>query len=180
LHTVFSRARRARIWMGPNPISDVERRKNPQKIRATLAAEEVPLVLFHVPDDWRDLFATAIYTGMRKGELFGLRRQDVDLRERLIVVRRSYDSDTTKGKHADVLPIAAALLPYLQHALENSSTELVFPGPDGRMRTEEADPQKVLRHAMGRAGLWMAMNTFAGDARLLAASPARSGMAMPS
>src|SRR5262249_11817989 len=153
LHTVFSRARKSRIWTGPNRISDVERRKNPQKIRATLAAEEISLLLFHVPDDWRDLFATAIYTGMRKGELFGLKREDVDLRERLIVVRRSYDSETTKGKHADVLPIAAALLPYLAHSLENSPTELVFPGPDGRMRTEEADPQKVLRHAMGRAGL---------------------------
>ncbi len=153
LHTVLSRARKARLWSGSNPISDVERRKNPQKIRTTLAAEEVPLLLFHVPDDWRDLFATAIYTGMRKGELFGLRRQDVDLRERLIVVRRSYDSETTKGKHADVLPIARALLPYLEHALETSSTELLFPGPNGEMRNEEADPQKVLRHAMGRAGL---------------------------
>jgi len=153
LHTVFSRARRARIWLGSNPISDVERRKDPRKIRTTLAAEEVSLLLFHVPDDWRDLFATAIYTGMRKGELFGLRRQDVDLRERLIVVRRSYDCETTKGKHADVLPIAAALLPYLDHALETSSSEFVFPGPNGEMRSEEADPQKVLRHAMGRAGL---------------------------
>jgi len=90
---------------------------------------------------------------MRKGELFGLRRQDVDLRERLIVVRRSYDSDTTKGKHADVLPIASALLPYLEHALERSTSEFVFSGPTGKMRSEEADPQKVLRHAMGRAGL---------------------------
>jgi integrase len=86
LHTVFSRARKARVWSGSNPISDVERRRNPKKIRATLAAEEVSLLLFHVPDNWRDVFATAIYTGMRKGELFGLRRQDVDLRHRLIVV----------------------------------------------------------------------------------------------
>jgi len=153
LHTVFSRARKSRIWTGPNPTSEVERRKNPQKIRVTLAAEEISPLLLHVPDDWRDLFAAAIYTGMRKGELFGLRRQDVDLRERLIVVRRSYDFDTTKGKHADVLPIAFALLPYLEHALERSTSEFVFPGPNGKMRGEEADPQKVLRHAMGRAGL---------------------------
>src|SRR5262249_31381980 len=141
------------IWTGPNPISDVERRKNPQKIRTTLAAEEISLLLFHAPDDWRDLFAAAIYTGMRKGELFGLRRQDVNFRERLIVVRRSYDSDTTKGKHADVLPIASALLPYLQRALESSTSEFVFPDPNGKMRSEEADPQKVLRRALGRAGL---------------------------
>jgi hypothetical protein len=63
LHTVFSRARKARVWSGSNPISDVERRRNPKKIRATLAAVEVSLVLFHVPDNWRDVFATAIYPG---------------------------------------------------------------------------------------------------------------------
>ena len=38
-------------------------------------------------------------------------------------------------------------------ALERSTSEFVFSGPTGKMRSEEADPQKVLRHAMGRAGL---------------------------
>jgi integrase len=28
---------------------------------------------------WRPLFATAVYTGMRKGELLALRKSDVDL-----------------------------------------------------------------------------------------------------
>jgi hypothetical protein len=34
-----------------------------------------------------------------------------------------------------------------------SPGDLVFPWPDGRMRTQETDPQKVLRTALARAGL---------------------------
>ena len=31
----------------------------------------------------------------------------------MIIVSRSYDRDTTKGGHAEAIPIAAELLPYL-------------------------------------------------------------------
>jgi integrase len=152
LHTIFARAPKA-MWSGPNPIKEVRRRAIPKKIRATLAAKEVPLLLAHVPVDWRNLFAAALYTGLRKGELFGLRKSDVDLRHRVIVVAHSYDRDTTKGGHADVIPISVPLLPYLIEALDSSSSDYVFPAPDGSMRSKEADPQKVLRHALARAGL---------------------------
>jgi len=70
LGTVFNRARKAGIWTGPNPIQDVESRREPKKVRATLRAEEVSVLLPHVPRDWQALFATALLTGMRKGELF--------------------------------------------------------------------------------------------------------------
>lgn len=106
-----------------------------------------------MPDAWRDLFATAIFTGLRKGELFGLRKADVDLRNRILTVTRSYDRATTKGRRAECIPIAAPLIPYLEHALDTAKGELLFPDDDGRMRSEEADPQKVLRWALGRAGI---------------------------
>src|SRR5207245_3043027 len=102
---------------------------------------------------WRAVFAAALYTGLRKGELFGLRKSDVDLDHRTITVRRSYDRETTKGGHADAIPIPEALVPFLEEALAASTSELVFPGPDGRMRSQEADPQKILRTALARAGL---------------------------
>jgi len=90
---------------------------------------------------------------MRKGELLGLRKSDVDLVEDTITVRRSYDYESTKGGHADVLPIAQQLLPFLEGAIKASKTDLVFPASDGSMRTDETDLQQVLRRAMGRAGL---------------------------
>ena len=79
------------------------------------------------------LFATALYTGMRKGELLGLRKEDVDLDARLITVRRSHDRDTTKGGHADAIPIADRAGAVPRAAIAASPSELVFPRP-GRAR----------------------------------------------
>ena len=110
-------------------------------------------MLENVPEQWRSFFAAAVYTGMRKGELCGLRKADVNLADRTIIVGRSYASDTTKGGHADVIPISPALAPYLTDAMSRSATELVFPGTDGKMRTEEANTERILRSAMTRAGL---------------------------
>ena len=153
LHTVFARARKTGVYAGQNPIADVESWKVPKKIHDTLKADEVPLVMPHVPAEWQGIFATALYTGLRKGEIFGLRKRDVDLDAGLLVVARSYDQATTKGGHADVIPIAKPLHPYLRAAIEKSACELVFPDSKGRMRKKEADPQKILRRAMARAGL---------------------------
>jgi hypothetical protein len=41
LNTIFRKARKAKRWLGENPITDVEPRSVPQQIRATLKAEEV-------------------------------------------------------------------------------------------------------------------------------------------
>jgi integrase len=153
LGTLFNRARKARIWMGINPTIDVQPREVPRRIHATLRAEEIPLVMAHVPLDWRPIFMTALYTGMRKGEILGLRKQDVDLANRLVTVARSYEATTTKGKHADIIPIAEPLLPVFEAAMEASPCELMFPDSEGRMRGPETDPQLILRHALGRAGL---------------------------
>ena len=153
LHTVFARARRDGLWSGPNPIDAVEKRPEPKRAYVTLRADEVPLLLAAVTDGWRPVFAAALYTGLRKGELFGLRKSDVDLEHRTITVHRSYDRETTKGGHADAIPIAEALVPFLEEAIASSTSDLVFPAPDGRMRSQEADPQKILRTALARAGL---------------------------
>jgi integrase len=152
LRTVFFKVRKAGLWMGLNPITDTEPRRVPKRAHPTLKLEEIPRVLAHVSPLWRDFTATAIYAGVRKGELCGLRKADVDL-DGFITVRCSYDRETTKGGHADVMPIAPALAPYLQAAIDASPSELVFPWSDGSMRSPECDPQKALRRALARAGV---------------------------
>jgi len=156
LRTIYSSARKAPEpyrFRGTNPILDVESWAVPKKVQETLRAEEVGALLPFVPEYWLGVFVTALYTGMRKGEIFGLRKRDVDLNADLIIVARSYDHETTKGKHADALPIAPPLRPFLEAAIAASPSDLVFPDPEGKMRSKEADPEKVLRRAMGRAGL---------------------------
>lgn len=60
LHTVFSRAQRAGIWSGVNPLVMVERRRVPRRIYPTLRADEVGLLLAYAPDEWRNVFAAAL------------------------------------------------------------------------------------------------------------------------
>lgn len=153
LHCVFNAAIKAGHWNGPNPVAAAERRKTPKKAYDTLRAEEVPLLLAQVPEKHRALFATAIWTGMRKGELIGLRKSDVDLRYGVILVARSYDQETTKGGHADAIPIAEPLRPFLEDAMARSPSELVFPRRSGAMGKPWEPYEIILRASLARAGL---------------------------
>ena len=90
---------------------------------------------------------------MRKGELLALQREDVDLSAHAILVRRSWERETTKGGHADAIPIADDLVPWLKAALAASESTLVFPGPGGTMFRRDVDLEGILRRALGRAGI---------------------------
>ena len=149
----FNAARRTGRYAGPNPAAAVRRRRVPRRLPTYLRAEEVPVLLRALDPRWRPLFAIAIYTGLRKGELAGLKKSDVDLSSRLLTVARSYDRDTTKGGHADVIPISAEAVPYLEAAISSSPSDFVFPQPNGEMMRQDTGLEHVLRRALGRAGL---------------------------
>jgi integrase len=92
---------------------------------------------------------------MRKGELFGLRKADVDFSvgaNGQIMVKRSNDRETTKGNHDEIIPIAAELRPWLEAAIEASPSALVFPRPDGSLYPEKTNLCAILRRALRRAG----------------------------
>src|SRR5262252_495268 len=147
----FTMARRAKRFVGVNPIGDVPKRKAPRRLPDFLRPDEAVAVLEKLSSKWKCLFATAIYSGMRKGELLALRKVDVDFSSRLITIRRSHDRDTTKGNHADAIPMATELLPYLRAAIDASPSELVFPRPDGRMMSRQLQLELVLRRALRAA-----------------------------
>src|SRR6185503_18720782 len=153
LSRTFTAARRTERFRRQNPVTDVRKRKVPKKVPDFLRAEEVAPILASLPTRWRSLFATALYTGLRKGELIGLRKTDVDLSNRLLTVTHSYRRDTTKGGHADVIPIATELVAYLEDAIAQSPCDLVFPAPDGSMMAEGVQLELVLRRALHRAGI---------------------------
>jgi integrase len=151
--TAFNHAKRAGRFGGSNPAAEVSRRKVEKRLPDFLHAEEVPRVLNALSDRWRPLFATAIFTGMRRGELLGLRKSDVDLAAGLINITRSHDQATTKGKRAEAIPIARELVPYLQQALKRAPSDLVFPNEQGAMMRPDVALEGVLRRALGRAGI---------------------------
>jgi integrase len=82
---------------------------------------------------------------MRKGELLGLRKADLDLDGRTILVARSYDRETTKGGHVAVIPMAESIVPVPRRAAEESPSELVFPprGEDRRVAPRHASAAAI-------------------------------------
>jgi integrase len=125
--------------------------KGAQAEAGFLRIDEVPKLLGALHARWRALFATAIYTGLRKGELLGLRRTDLDFPNRLVLVSRSYDRETNKGAREEAVPMAPELIPFLRQAVQESHSDLVFPKPDGSMMSEEVNLEDVLRRALARA-----------------------------
>jgi integrase len=100
------------------------------------------------------LFATLVYTGLRRGEALGLRWADVDLDRRMITVRRSYDGPTKSGKHR-MVPVPAPLVTILRayRLADPWKGELCFPNSSGEMHGENAKLESVLHAALARAGL---------------------------
>lgn len=103
-------------------------------------------------EDVFTLYAMAIYTGMRAGELAGLLWSDVDLERRLITVQRSYDGPT-KADDVRYVPILDPLLPVLRAWRLLHPGRQVFTNRDGRMFLPSSRVfQEVLRRVLYAAG----------------------------
>jgi integrase len=110
-------------------------------------------------DDERDaealhaLYATAVLTGLRAGELAALRWEDVDIENRRITVQRSFDGPTKSGDVRHV-PLMADELPRIlrAHRLAHAGV-LVFPAENKRMLQPSARVfQEVFHRVLHRAG----------------------------
>lgn len=99
-----------------------------------------------------NLYVTAVYTGLRAGELAGLRWDDIDIERRLISVQRSYEGPTKSGRSRHV-PILDPLLPVLRAWRLRHPGRLVFTNRDGRMLGPSARAfQEVLHRCLDGAG----------------------------
>ena len=119
-----------------------------------LSQEEIERLLAcaDIPQRARDLYATAIYTGMRQGELWGLRWGDLidlDGTHPACSVRKSYTGPTKAGKvrRFPLTPLALEVLKRIRdRAGDVTSEALVFPGPAGERYSEGYDGGWAARH----------------------------------
>ena len=89
----------------------------------------------------------ALHTGMRRGEVFGLKWADVDIFQGTIKVQRSYDGPTKNGKTRFVpisLTLEKVLLDKIPMKADNSNKPVV---------PKNFDPNPGLRAACRRAGV---------------------------
>jgi integrase len=102
---------------------------------------EIRALIAAVPDRWRPLFLTAIFTGLRSSELRGLRWQDVDLKGGELHVRQRADRYNEIGKPKSkagdrTVPLGPMVLNVLREwKLRGPKSELglVFPTASGRI-----------------------------------------------
>ena len=128
-----------------NPCDIVQAPKSAPKVRPFLTAAEVERVVAGapgVPELARRVFAVAIFTGLREGEVIALRWGDVTLEGEHpeVHVQRSHNGPPKNGK-ARKVPVRLAALDALRahhadavRAGAADLDDLVFPSPRGHQR----------------------------------------------
>ncbi len=123
-------------WLHVVPkIEPPKVKRNDPNFSYLRSADEIRRFLMAAHDEGVDtytLYATAVYTGMRQGELAGLRWADVNLDGRLIMVNHSY-LGPTKSDEARPVPILDVLLPILRAWKLRCPSGLLFPNIFGEM-----------------------------------------------
>jgi integrase len=89
----------------------------------------------------RDIYAVAVYTGVRAGELFGLEWPDVDLRSGVATIRHSWKGTPTKrGEDRRVSLVRPAIEALERQKLRSGDRRNVFPARDGEARSKDQMP----------------------------------------
>ena len=88
LHSIFRRAVRDRI-ITFNPCSDTELPKVIRKQNQTLTPEEYARLYAAIPERYQDLVQTCIETGLRWGELAGLRPRHINFLRRTVSIEET-------------------------------------------------------------------------------------------
>jgi integrase len=174
LGLVFKSARRWR-WVAENPLELVERPAIPDAETETLDADSVSAVLkayreleARADDEDRYWYAAArrmttiaLSTGLRRGELLGLRWQDVELLERRLHVRQAFvrNEITTPKSRAGrrAIPLgdvaAAALEEQFASSLYRAPDSIVFCHPALGTPLDPSKLTKYARKALDQAGV---------------------------
>jgi integrase len=157
-----------REWATANPVALVDRPKAPRSAHRRLrflSKEDLAAVIRAVPDDElglieRPLYLCAAMTGLRQGELLGLRWCDVDWIAGRVRVAESYTRgafDTPKSHRGRSVPmsdrLAGELERHFQRTRWRDERDLVFAHPLTGHVLDASKLRKRFRRAVARAGV---------------------------
>lgn len=128
LSKTFSNAVTEWHLLNDNPLRRVSKRKEPPgRVRFLSDDERTQLLDACAKSQYKPLRLIVLFamtTGMRRGELLGLRWQDVDLERRVAVLHKTKNSER---RSVPIVPEVAELL--REHGkVRRLDTELIFPG----------------------------------------------------
>ena len=90
-----------------SPVHGIELPKEEKKMKPILTINEIKLLLIEAQrrnHPWKDIWAVALLTGMRSGELYALEWRDIDLDNKIIRITKSFSQklgDIKSTKNTD-------------------------------------------------------------------------------
>ena len=145
LSRLYSLASKWGMFPGPNPCQKVKKPTLNNEKTEFLTAEELSRLL-QTLNDWPDKMSVAIvkfalYTGLRRGEVFCLKWKDVDIERNIIYLR------SPKGGKDVALPISNEAALVLQEVPRQYESPWIFYGKNGGQRREFKGPWVRIRAA---------------------------------
>jgi integrase len=145
--------------LASNPVSAVKIDKKICKVfePGVLTREEIKILLAKakiLKPDWYPIWAFALFTGMRSGEMYALLKQDIDLENGLISVTKSFNKRVgvkcpKNGRNRRV-SIADTLKPLLLPLLVGKKSDPLLPRP---YQWKTGDQARVIREFCTGIGL---------------------------
>lgn len=148
---IVREAQAHRNWGDENPFELVARLKEEKKKRELPEPAQVAKAIPQMLPEYRVMTRVAALTGIRSGELFALRDEDIDLNANIIHIRRSHERDTTKNDLWRDLPLLPELRGQLEWRVERGG--LIFPNQRGSLRRADSKMSPVIRNALEFAGV---------------------------
>jgi integrase len=136
LRNLLNVAKKKGLWSGLNPINKEDFYPEPRKVHHILTEDERRALLAAIDKKAPHLrlaVVMALHTGLRKGEILGLRWADVDITNRQINIEK------TKGKRPHVVGMDETLISLLKKARDKNKTDFVFPS---RTRADRGKPEE--------------------------------------
>ncbi|MHC1744889.1 MAG: tyrosine-type recombinase/integrase [Syntrophobacteraceae bacterium] len=145
LKRLYNIAAKWGLYERPNPVKRVQMPKVDNQKTEFMTEDEVKR-LWNALEEWpcRETVAIvkfALLSGLRRGELFKLTWDDVDFQRGIVTLR------DPKGGKTKTIPLSSEALQVLRDVEINST--LVFPGNDGKQRTDFKGPWQRIRKAAG-------------------------------
>lgn len=142
-------------YLDKNPMSKVSPLKTPDDEFDFYDKDETVRFLECAEPKFYTFFFAAFRTGMREGELFGLRWTDVDFRNGIIFIRQNYVKKhfgTPKSGKSRPIPMTPQLKELLASNPRNPNSDLVFCQQDGTPWNRDIVKRPFWR-AIKKAGL---------------------------
>ncbi|CAD7779412.1 MAG: Tyrosine recombinase XerC [Candidatus Methanoperedenaceae archaeon GB50] len=143
LRHLFNVAIRWGLYDGDNPVSKVKLPRPNNEVIEYLEPHQLK-ALWQVCENYYDrqagnLVLFALVTGLRRGELFKLKWDDVDLNNGWLHLH------DPKGKRDQILPLNKTASEILRNHPRVEGSPYVFPGKNGKMRTDFKTAWKTIK-----------------------------------